>query len=472
MTCIPKVPARLASALTAALLVVSFSAQSFAALPELVDLAEQAGKSVVNISTKTLPKERPANRGRQQQPFNRSPLEDFFHDFFGDRMPQRRPQASLGSGFIISKDGYIVTNNHVVANADEIEVALQDVDTTYPAKVIGTDPETDLALIKIEPKQDLPTLSWGDSTTAKVGEWVVAIGNPFGLDHSVTVGIISAKGRVIGAGPYDNFIQTDASINPGNSGGPLLNLKGEVIGINTAIIASGQGIGFAVPSSTAQDVLKQLRESGEVKRGLLGVRIQNVDDDTAKALGMKSASGALVAQVTKDSPAEDAGIKQGDVILEVNGDAVDDSRDLTRRIGAMAPGEKVKLTLFSGGKKKTAHVTLAQRTPEALAQGPGQDGGTTQTMLGMDLRSLSDTEAKALGLEPDQGVLVEDIEPGSAADEAGMRPGDVLLEINQQPVSSPADVGQVIENDAKKKGAALLLVLRRGQNMYLPIPVE
>ena len=458
--------------------VLSFSlvAQSaLAMLPDLVDLSEQAGKSVVNISTKTKPKERQTMQRspRGQQPFGRSPLEDFFHDFFGDRMPQRRPQASLGSGFIISADGFIVTNNHVVRNADEIEVTLQGKDKPYPAKVIGTDPETDLALIKIEPDDELPVLKWGDSEHAKVGQWVVAIGNPFGLDHSVTAGIISAKGRVIGAGPYDNFIQTDASINPGNSGGPLLNLNCEVIGINTAIIASGQGIGFAVPSSTARSVLAQLKDAGEVKRGLLGVRIQDVDEDTAKALGLEAASGALIASVSEDSPAEEAGLKRGDVITKVDGEDVDGSRELTRTIGSMAPGDKVKLTYVRGGKEKTVRITLAQRTPESLAQMGGQHGqAESETVLGMDLRELADPEAKALNLDDGQGVLVEEVEPGSAAEEAGVRPGDVLLEINQQPVANPADVQRVIEQDARKKGAALLLLLRRGQNMFRTIPVE
>ena len=445
-----------------------------AALPNFVDLAETAGKSVVNISTKAAPRESPAMRPDPRpgpRGPGRNPLEDFVRDFFGDRMPRQRPHASLGSGFIISSDGYIVTNNHVVSGADSIEVTLQnDDDGSFPAKIIGTDPETDLALIKID-ATDLPALQFGDSTKSKVGEWVVAIGNPFGLDHSVTSGIISAKGRVIGAGPYDNFIQTDASINPGNSGGPLLNLDGEVIGINTAIIASGQGIGFAVPSSTAKEVLAQLRETGEVKRGLLGVRIQDVDDNTAKALGLELAMGALVASVSPDSPAEDAGIRQGDVITKVDGAPVEDSRALTRLIGSMPPGNKVKITVMRGGKEKTFRVTLAKRTPESLAQPrPGQEDATE--LLGMSVRAVTEQEAQALGMDKAKGVLVAQVQPGSAAGEAGVSAGDVILEINQQPVNSPAEVEKVIESDAKKKGAALLLLMRRGQNLFVTVPVE
>lgn len=455
------------------LLTLAASTALAGALPDFTDLAAKTGPSVVNISTKAAPQPKAERKLPNQGPRGKNPMEDFFRDFFGDRMPQRRPQASLGSGFVISEDGYIVTNNHVVENASQIEVALQgDGKKTYPAKVIGTDPETDVALIKIEPDTKLHALTFGDSDKSKVGEWVVAIGNPFGLDHSVTAGIISAKGRVIGAGPYDNFIQTDASINPGNSGGPLLNMQGEVIGINTAIIASGQGLGFAVPSSTAKEVLEQLRHGGEVKRGLLGVRIQDLDAGTAKALGLSSAKGALVASVNAGGPAAEAGIKQGDVITTVNGQSVADSRELTRVIGAFAPGTKVNLKAMREGHEKAFQVTLTRRTAEALGQPEHPDEQQAQAQLGMALRSLTEQEAQALDLKTGEGVLVSDLEEGSLAEERGIQPGDVVLEINQRPVGSPEAFRKVLDEDAKKKGAALLLILRRGQNLFVTIPLD
>ncbi|WP_027368396.1 DegQ family serine endoprotease [Desulfocurvibacter africanus] len=468
----------IAPILTLTLALVTAAGVQAASLPEFTDLAEKAAPSVVNISSKVaMPEGGPAMRqGPQgpQGPRGRNPLEEFFRDFFGEGMPMPRPQASLGSGFIISQDGFIVTNNHVVQDAASIEVLLDDGKDTYPAKVIGTDPETDLALIKIEPKTRLVPLEFGNSEQAKVGEWVLAVGNPFGLDHSVTAGIISAKGRVIGAGPYDNFIQTDASINPGNSGGPLINMAGKVIGINTAIVATGQGIGFAVPSDIAKSVIQQLREHGEVRRGLLGVAIQDMDANTAKALGLKEAQGALVASVSPGSPAAEAGIRQGDVITRVNGQPVEDSRTLTMRIGAMPPGERVKLTVWRGGKQKEYTVKLAKRSAEALGQmqpgqpGPQQPGGE---LLGMSMRKLTDQEASALGVEPGRGVLVQAVAPGSPAEENGVAPGDVILEINQQPVNNPAEAQRIINEDAKRKGVALLLLSRRGQNLFVTIPM-
>jgi serine protease Do len=306
-----------------------------------------------------------------------------------------------------------------------------------------------------------------------VGEWVLAVGNPFGLDHSVTAGIISAKGRVIGAGPYDNFIQTDASINPGNSGGPLIDMNGKVIGLNTAIVATGQGIGFAVPSNIARDVIQQLRQHGEVRRGLLGVAIQDMDANTAKALGLKEAQGALVASVNPGSPAAEAGIRQGDVITRVNGQPVQDSRTLTMRIGSMPPGERVKLTVWRAGKQQEFTIKLGKRSAETLGQmQPGQPGPQPGgELLGMSMRKLTDQEANALGVEPGRGVLVQAVAPGSPAEENGVMPGDVILEINQQPVKTPAEAQRIINEDAKRKGVALLLLSRRGQNLFVTIPM-
>lgn len=461
-------------------LLLALAAQA-ASLPDFTELAEKVAPSVVNISSKAAAPEGgqamrrgPQGRGPQgPQGPGRNPLEDFFRDFFGEGMPMPRPQASLGSGFIISPDGFIVTNNHVVQDAQSIEVTLEDGKQTYPAKVIGTDPETDIALIKIEPNAKLVPLEFGNSEQAKVGEWVLAVGNPFGLDHSITAGIISAKGRIIGAGPYDNFIQTDASINPGNSGGPLINMQGQVIGLNTAIVATGQGIGFAVPSDIAREVIRQIREHGEVRRGLLGVAIQDMDRNTAKALGLSEPRGALVANVTPNSPAAQAGIRQGDVILSVNGKPVEDSHDLTRAIGALPPGERVKLTAWRNGKQQDYTVKLARRTAEALGQAqpgqaPSQPGGE---LLGMSLRQFTEQEAQALGVEAGRGVLVQGVTPGSPAEENGVAPGDVILEINQQPVNNPAAAQKIINEDAKRKGVALLLLSRRGQNLFLTIPI-
>jgi serine protease Do len=384
-----------------------------------------------------------------------------------------RKQRSLGSGFIISSDGLIVTNNHVIADADEVEVNLQGRDKPLPASIVGRDPETDLALLKVDADRVLPTLSFGDSDKSKVGEWVMAIGNPFGLDHSVTVGIISAKGRVIGSGPFDDFLQTDASINPGNSGGPLLNMDGEVVGINSAIVASGQGIGFAVPSSMAKKVIAQLKDNKKVSRGWIGVTIQDLDANTAKALDVKDAKGALVASVLEGQPADKAGVKAGDVIVEVNGSGVDDSATLLRRIASLNPGDKTKLTVLRGGKKQTLTVTLGERDAKNLAQQgkpqPGKEGGASSSEVGLSLRPVTPQEAEALGLDKPIGLLVTEVAEGSPAQAGDVRAGDVVLQVNQQAVDSIEKFRQVLEGDAKKKGVLLLLLSRQGQNVFRTI---
>jgi serine protease Do len=312
------------------------------ALFSFADLAEKLKPAVVNISTtKTVKSGGFRSPFGQGSPFDRNfGGEDFFERFFGD-IPQRQfKQKSLGSGFIISHDGYIFTNNHVVEQADKILVKLSD-GKEYEAKVIGKDAKTDIALIKIKPSDNLPIVETGDSDKLRVGDWVIAIGNPFGLEQTVTAGIVSAKGRVIGAGPYDNFIQTDASINPGNSGGPLINLNGEVVGINTAIVASGQGIGFAIPINMARDVIPQLEKSGHVTRGWLGVGIQEVTPALAKSFGLKEEKGALVSQVSKGGPADKAGIEQGDVILEFDGKTIAEMKDLPRIVASTPVGRTV-----------------------------------------------------------------------------------------------------------------------------------
>ncbi|MFP4314903.1 MAG: DegQ family serine endoprotease [Desulfovibrionales bacterium] len=460
-----------------------------AELPEFTTLAEKAGSAVVNISTvRTVEGGQMqqffggpfGNRGGPGGPFGDrgAPFEDFFEQFerfFGERQMPPRQQRSLGSGFIISQDGLIVTNNHVVAEADEVNVTLEG-GTSFTAEVVGKDPETDIALLKIDPDRKLTTLELGNSNDMKIGQWVVAIGNPFGLQNTVTAGIISAKGRIIGAGPYDNFIQTDASINPGNSGGPLLNMEGEVIGINTAIVATGQGIGFAYPSTEARYVINQLQKFGEVQRGWLGVTIQDVDENTAKALGLKEPRGALIASVQPDNPASKAGLTSGDVIVSVNGEEIEDAHELTRVIGRFSPGEKVSMRVWRKGKERKVTVDLGKRPPQQeLAQRtqPGEPAPEQgSAALGMALRPLSEQEAQALDMEQGTGLLVADVQPGSPAGQNNIRPGDVILEANGEQIRSMSDFQDVLENDARQKGVLMLLVQRGGQSLFRTIPLE
>ncbi|GFK95580.1 Periplasmic pH-dependent serine endoprotease DegQ [Fundidesulfovibrio magnetotacticus] len=456
--------------LFSALIVLFAAGQALAELPKIADLAEKAGPAVVNIFTETAPKQ--SQRQPRMQIPRGTPFDDFFEQFdqYFNQHPQQQQKRSrsLGSGFLISADGYIITNNHVVEKADKVNVKLQKGEKVIQARVVGADPETDLALLKIDNGSSLPFLKLGDSAKLRVGDWVVAIGNPFGLAHTVTAGIVSAKGRVIGAGPYDDFIQTDASINPGNSGGPLLNLDGEVVGINAAIIASGQGIGFAIPSNIAKDVVAQLKSKGKVSRGMLGVTIQSVDENTAKALGLSDAKGALVSQVGPGSAAEKAGLASGDVIIAVNGQPVADSHDLTTRIGNMNPGEPVTVTYLRKGKSQTAKVTLMERDAKALGQmgdDPAQaKGGDT---LGMTLSATDPRTGKPAG-----GLLVVDVTQNSAAAEAGLRRGDVIVEINQRPVATPEEAASIIEKEGKARGAVVVLFKRQGQPVFRSIPVQ
>jgi serine protease Do len=442
-------------------------------VPDFVRLAEKAGPAVVNISTRKVVENpmgqflRRLPRGGQGDPFQ--DFFDQFERFFGDQMPNRE-QRSLGSGFIISADGYIVTNNHVVEGADSITVNIQrreGKEESYDAEVVGTDPETDLALIKINATAPLPVLEFGDSDRLRVGEWVMAIGNPFGLDHTVTAGIVSAKGRNIGSGPYDSFIQTDASINPGNSGGPLINGDGEVIGINTAIIASGQGIGFAIPSNWARQVIDQLRQYKTVRRGWLGVSIQDVDEKVARTLGLSKAAGALVASVTPGDPADKAGIHAGDVIIALDGEPISSSSDLTRRVGAMAPGEKVEVSLWRKGKVEKVTVTLEERNARRVA---ASDGANVEETLGMKVRPVTRREVK--GLQGSSGLIVEEVARRSVAAQAGIRPGDVLLEANGQALTSVEDLAQVIAAQSQDKGVLMLLVQRGRRVVLHTIPLS
>ncbi len=447
-------------------------------LPEFAQLAQDAGKAVVNIHTVKVVKKSRQIRPNMPNFRNDKSLDEFFERFFEGPFGGKgtRKERSLGSGFIISKDGYVVTNNHVIAQASEIKVRLQGEEKPYTAEIVGRDTETDLALIKIITKgksPNFPTLSFGNSEQAKVGEWVMAIGNPFGLDHTVTAGIISAKGRIIGSGPYDNYIQTDASINPGNSGGPLLNMDGEVIGINTAIIASGQGIGFAVPSTMAQKIIKQLREDKKVTRGWLGVSIQPITEDMAKALERENTEGALIASTFKDQPGDKAGIKSGDIITRINGKKIKDSNDLLHMIAGFAPGETIKITLWRKGKTVNLKATLTERDSKKLADSGGnrkQEDRSTD-LLGMQVRPLKKAEAKALNMESAKGLLITSISQGSPAQEAGLRAGDVIVEANQQEVSRGRHLENIIEKEGKEKGVLLLLIQRKENTLFVTLEV-
>ncbi len=431
-------------------------------VPNFADLAEHLNPSVVNVSTTQVVKgqRRAMPRLPTPNPFGeRDPFEEFFERFFGGENPQREfRRRSLGSGIIINREGYIVTNNHVVENASDIKVSLSDKEE-FDAKVIGRDPKTDVALIKIEAKKELTAAPLGDSGKLRVGEWVMAIGNPFGLGHTVTTGIVSAKGRIIGAGPYDDFIQTDASINPGNSGGPLFNMSGEVVGINTAIVASGQGIGFAIPINVAKELLVPLREKGKVVRGWLGVQIQRITPELAKSFGLDRERGALVADVMPDTPAEKAGIERGDVIIEFNGRKIDEMNDLPRIVASIPPNTDVPLKILRKGQEKSMHVKVAELKEERVAAG----GGTLEENLGMTVQELTPEIARNLGLSESKGVVVTNVDEGSLADEAGLRRGDVILEVNQKKIQSLQDyraaLGRVGEPDS------LLLLVRRGNNV-------
>lgn len=424
------------------------------------ELAKQAKPGVVNIQTVKVIK----GGGRVfkhffGQPFggNQNQLDEFFAPFF-NQMPQDRKESSLGSGFIISDDGYIVTNNHVIKDADQVKVILHD-KTEYEATIIGTDPMTDLALIKIKAK-DLMPLKFGSSSKTEVGSWVVAIGSPFGLEQTVTAGIVSAKGRILGSGPYDDFIQTDASINPGNSGGPLLNLDGEVIGINTAIVRSGQGIGFAIPSDLATGIIDQLTEQKTISRGWLGVAIQNVTEELAKYYDIKETKGVYIAKVFEGDPADKAGIKIGDVIVSINGKPIDSSRDLTLTIGSASVGETVNVKLIRDGKEKMVKVELGKR--------PDQDPETKEIIDGYDsfgfrLKQMDADIARRLGYPEDiKGLVVIDIESNSQASKTSVQQGDLLLEVNRYKITSIEGYQQYLNKI--KKGQKVQLLFRRGNS--------
>jgi serine protease Do len=422
------------------------------------DLAEKVRPGVVNIQV--VKKVKNIGFGFHNFPGNpfgdKNPFGDFFGPFSEENPPRGFEQRGVGSGFVMNRDGYILTNNHVVEDADQIKVKLSN-GKEYVGKVIGRDPKTDLALLKVEGSLDLHSLTLGNSDDLKVGSWVVAIGSPFGLEQTVTAGIVSAKGRVIGSGPYDNFIQTDASINPGNSGGPLINMRGEVIGINTAIIASGQGIGFAIPINMAKEIVPQLEEKGHVTRGWLGVSIQEVTPELAKSFDLKEKKGALVAQVVSGSPAEKAGIEQGDVIVEFDGKEVADSKDLPRIVASTPVGKTVTIKLSRNGKVLDRQVKVGELEEKVeVTKAPSHKS------LGITVQNLTPEIAKGLGLGKETGVVVTRVEAGSPAVNAGIQTGDVIREVNRKPVKNVEDFIQKIEK--AKVQESVLLLLQRGQN--------
>ncbi len=428
------------------------------------ELTERVKPAVVNISTSKTYKGRSFGTPFGRSPFGGSPFggspfgDDFFDRFFGD-MPRREfKQRSLGSGFIISNDGYIFTNNHVVEQADTILVKISD-GKEYEAKVIGTDANTDIALIKIKPSNSLPVAEIGDSEKVKVGEWVIAIGNPFGLDATVTAGIVSAKGRVIGAGPYDNFIQTDASINPGNSGGPLFNMEGKVIGINTAIVAQGQGIGFAIPINMAKSILADLKTKGKVTRGWLGISVQDISDDIAKNLNHQNKGGALVSDVFKGDPADQAGIKVGDIITEINGKPIKDTHELLLTIAALQVGQKMNIKAIRDGKEMTFRVTVAERKDNVAVTAEKSEKGH----FGISAQEITPEIARQLGIKS-EGVIITDIQEGSPADEVGMQPQDIIVQVNRVKVSSMNDYNREISKAVQKKSVTLLV--KRGRASF------
>ncbi|WP_137130185.1 DegQ family serine endoprotease [Rhizobium sp. FY34] len=462
----------------------------------VADLAEGLLDAVVNISTSQSVK----GSGAGPQPVvpDGSPFQEFFDDFFDGQGKQdgNRKVNSLGSGFVIDPAGYVVTNNHVIEGADDIEVIFPN-GNKLKAKLVGTDTKTDLSVLKVEPKAPLKSVKFGDSRRMRIGDWVMAIGNPFGLGGSVTVGIISARGRNINAGPYDNFIQTDAAINKGNSGGPLFNMAGDVIGINTAIISPSGGsigIGFAVPTELAQNIVQQLIEFGETRRGWLGVRIQPVTDDISASLGLDSARGALVSGVIKGGPVDNGVIKAGDVILSFDGKPVKEMRDLPLAVAESPVGKEVDVVVLRDGKEQTVKVTLGRLEDSAdaetgsddpaLAEGddkkaePDQDQAQASEpaqLFGMTIAVLDDEKHKSFGIADSvEGVVITAVEPGSVSAEKGLKPGEVIVEVGQDFVATPADVSSRLDElkGEGRRNAHLMIAGSNGELRFVALPLE
>lgn len=437
------------------------------ALPGFSGLVKEVTPAVVNISTTTVVKGAGLNE-RMVNPFKDFFGNDFFERFFGDAPRREYKQRSLGSGFIIDKVGHILTNNHVVEKASSIRVKLTD-GKEYEAKVIGRDPKTDIALIKINAKNSLPVAVVGDSDKLEVGDWVLAIGNPFGLERTVTSGIVSAKGRVIGQGPYDDFIQTDASINPGNSGGPLFNLKGEVVGINTAIVSGGQGIGFAIPVNVAKTLLPQLKNKGKITRGWLGVVIQKVTPELAKNFGIKESEGALVSDITEDSPASKADIRRGDVIVSFDGHKIKEMDQLPRMVAETEIGRRVRIGLVREGRRHDVDAVVGELKDEKKES--AEAAPEIEKNFGLVVQNISADIARHLSLKDRRGVIITDIHPGSPAEEADLRPGDIIREINRKPIKNMDDFRETMKKVNAKDGV-VMLVKRENVSFYAAIREE
>jgi len=460
------------------------------ALPSLNPLVEKVLPAVVSISARlgadaAAAADQSADEGNQSTPFD-----DLLKRFFENRgMPNPGPNPgregrevmALGSGFIIDPTGYVVTNNHVVGNSEKITVIFQD-NSRHQAKIVGRDEKTDIAVLKVDGKDKLPFVTWGDSNESKVGDWVVAVGNPFSLGGTVTAGIISALGRNINEGPYDDFIQIDAPINRGNSGGPTFNLSGEIIGINTAIYSpsgGSVGIGFAVPSNTAKSVVAQLRESGHVTRGWLGVAIQSITPAIAKSLGMNpdEPTGALVATVTPNSPAAKAGLKPGDVILSANGKPVNAVHDLPRQVASMPPGQKLELSLRRGGKEinlaaTTAEMPQQEQQASASPGSSGEEKSPSATSLGLQLAAIDQNQRREFRIPKDvEGVVVTKVASDSPAAALGIEVGDVIMSVDQQPVKSPQEAADTLKQ-ASANGNILLLLNRHGTTQFVGLSVS
>lgn len=434
------------------------------------DLVDRVMPAVVSVQVKFANASSTEEGSQRMIPgLPEGPWGEFFKQFpqFREGAPgqRQRPEGGMGqgSGFIISADGYAVTNNHVVQDANEVTVTLND-GTELKAEVIGTDPKTDLALIKIDSDKKFDFVAFTGSEP-RVGDWVMAVGNPFGLGGTVTTGIISARGRVIGAGPYDDFLQIDAAINRGNSGGPAFNLEGEVVGINTAIFSpsgGSVGIGFAIPASVAENVITSLKESGTVTRGWLGVRIQPVTEDIAESLGLEAAKGAIVSEVTEGSPALAAGLTQGDTILKVDGQEISDSRDLSRKVAQLKPGQSVPVTVVRSGKMMDIAVKIGTMPDEPKMASATQGDGKDQTL------SLADFGLKLAPAQDGAGVMVTEVTPGSNAAERGLKAGDVILEVAGSEVHSPADVREALNANTRKR--VLMLVKTGDGQRFLALP--
>ena len=448
----------------------------------VADLADRLSPAVVNIST------RQKVSGSEGVPMPQvpegTPFREFFEEFFkkqqqeGQNRSEPRNANSLGSGFVVDPTGIVITNNHVIEGADEIEVIFPD-GTRLKAELKGTDKKTDLAVLQVKPDKPLPSVSWGDSSKLRVGDWVMAIGNPFGLGGTVTLGIVSAMNRNINAGPYDDFIQTDAAINRGNSGGPLFDMNGNVVGVNTAIISptgGSIGIGFSVPSDTARNVIDQLVKFGETRRGWLGVRIQNVTDDLAESLNLKDAKGALIADVTATSPAEKAGLQAGDVVVTLDGREMKDSRDLSRAVGNLAPDTEVKVGILRKGEPMDITVTLGRlETGEKLVsaqeqqQAEAASGSAEIEALGLKVEELTDEQRSKFKVpEKVTGVIVTEVVADGAAADKQLRPGDVIAEVGDAKAATPADVVKAVEAAQKAGDNSILMLVMRAQRNFDP----